>query len=265
MLTALGHRITFATPDGRPGVCDPIMIDGIGLDPWSRVPGLGRLRMIGLALRANNDARRAYAEMIRSPEFLVPHSWDTLREADFDGLVLGGGHRARGMREYLESPALQALVAAFFAADKPVAAICHGVLLAARSPRSDGRSVLFGRKTTSLTWKQEKTASSIAHIGRWWDPDYYRTYTEAADQPKGHMSVEAEVRRALASPDDFLDVPHGVANFRRKTSGMSRDTARDDTPAWVVTDGRYVSARWPGDVHTFAAEFGRQFANFVAR
>eukprot|EP01037_Dinobryon_pediforme_P019313 gene19313-19714_t len=255
VLTGLGHRITFATPDGRPGTCDPIMIDGIGLDPWSRVPGLRRLRVIGLMLRANKDARRAYAEMIRSAEFLAPMRWDAVCEADFDGLLLGGGHRARGMREYLESPVLQALVAAFFAADKPVAAICHGVLLAARSKRADGRSVLYGRKTTALTWKQERTASAFAHFGRAWDRNYYRTYTEAAGQPEGHMSVEAEVRRALASPDDFIDVPRGTVGFGKKTSGLSRDTPMDDTPAWIVTDGRYVSARWPGDAHAFAAAF----------
>ena len=26
-------------------------------------------------------------------------------------------------------------------------------------------------------------------------------------------------------------------------------------PAWVVRDGNYVSARWPGDVFTFAQTF----------
>ena len=26
-------------------------------------------------------------------------------------------------------------------------------------------------------------------------------------------------------------------------------------PAWVVRDGSYLSARWPGDVHTFAQRF----------
>jgi hypothetical protein len=25
--------------------------------------------------------------------------------------------------------------------------------------------------------------------------------------------------------------------------------------AWVVRDGNYISARWPGDVHTFARTF----------
>jgi hypothetical protein len=38
-----------------------------------------------------------------------------------------------------------------------------------------------------------------------------------------------------------------------KSSGMARDTASDARPAFVVDDGTYISARGPGDVHTFAA------------
>jgi len=255
VLTALGHEVRFATPDGAPAMADAIMLDGIGLDPWSRMPGLRRIRLIGLLLRANRDARRAYAKLERDPQFLAPLSWDQARVDDFDGLLLPGGHRARGMRDYLESAVLQRLVVAFFAVDKPVGAICHGVLLAARSRRDDGRSILYGRRTTSLTWAQERAASALAHIGRRWDRDYYRTYVEEPGQPEGYMSVEAEVTRALASPRDYVDVPRDAPDFRRKTSGLARDTIDDARPAWVVSDGKYVSARWPGDAHTFAARF----------
>jgi hypothetical protein len=69
------------------------------------------------------------------------------------------------------------------------------------------------------------------------------------------MSVQQEVTRALARPEDFLDVPAGAPDYRRKTSGMARDTFEDDRPAFVVRDGDYVSARWPGDAHTFAKTF----------
>ena len=44
-------------------------------------------------------------------------------------------------------------------------------------------------------------------------------------------------------------------DYRRKTSGLVRDTMDDATPAFVVRDRNYVSARWPGDVHTFAKTF----------
>lgn len=257
VLTRLGHKVSFASPDGRPGVADEIMVTGRGLDPWSPMPLVGNLRLVGLALRANAVGRKAYAAMIEDDAFRRPLPWKEAREADFDGLLLGGGHRARGMREFVESPALQVLVAHFFAADKPVAAICHGVLLVARSKRSDGKSVLFGRKTTSLTWKMERAADRIARVCRFWDRDYYRTYTEGQGEPHGYMSVQQEVTRALASPADFLDVPGDHPLARRKDSGLSRDTFEDDSPAWVVVDGNYVSARWPGDAHSFARAFDK--------
>jgi putative intracellular protease/amidase len=176
--------------------------------------------------------------------------------ADFDGLVLPGGHRARGMREYLESDVLQRVVTAFFTAGKPVGAICHGVVLAARSidPRT-GKSVLYGRKTTALTWALEKAGWTFGRIGRFWEPNYYRTYMEGDGDAAGSRSVEAEVTGVLASPADFFDVAPDDPERRRKTSGTSRDRFDDARPAFVVRDGNYVSARWPGDAHTFAKAF----------
>ena len=67
------------------------------------------------------------------------------------------------------------------------------------------------------------------------------------------MSVEAEVTRALEDPKDFCNVPEDSPHRRKQTSGMVRDTATDSRPAFVVDDGRYISARWPGDTHTFAS------------
>jgi putative intracellular protease/amidase len=254
VLTARGHHVTFATPHGQPAECDPIMLSGAGLDRWSRVPVIGRFRPFGWLLRANKDARAAHAAMIADPAFQHPIAWDAIDPAKFDGLLLPGGHRARGMRAYLESPVLQSAVAAFFAAGKPVAAICHGVLLAARSHSADGRSVLHGRKTTALTWAQERTADRLAHIGRPWDRDYYRTYLEAPNEPAGYMSVEQEVTRALADPGDFAAEPPPGPNRWRQMAGL-RDSAKDLRAGFVVRDGNYVSARWPGDAHAFATAF----------
>jgi len=257
VLTQLGHRVSFATPDGQPAQCDDMMISGEGLDFWGWVPLLRHVRLVGLILRANADARDAYAAMLEDSAYQAPLRWEQVRAADFDGILLGGGHRARGMRLFLESEKLQTEIAAFFESAKPVAAICHGVLLAARSKMASGRSVLFGHKTTALTWKQEGTASAIAHVCRFWDRNYYRTYVDGPGQPGGYMSVQQEVTRALASPEDFLDVPASDPDFSRKTSGLARDTQQDAGPAWVVRDGNYVSARWPGDAHTFARTFAR--------
>jgi len=252
VLTRAGHRVVFATPDGRPGAADELMLTGRGLDPWGRLPGADRVVLLGRVLRADAGARRAYARMTADPAFRTPQRWEAVEPGGFDALYLPGGHRARGMRPYLESELLQALVAETFRRGLPVAAICHGVLLAARSTDpGTGRSVLHGRRTTALTWSLERLAWRVARRSRFWDPDYYRTYPEAPGQPEGYMSVQQEVTRALARPEDFLDVTAQTPDAGRK-AGRHRDTATDERPAFVVADGDYLSARWPGDAHTLA-------------
>ncbi len=256
VLRGYGHEVLFATPDGRAAVADDVMVTGEGLDPWGFLPVLRKVKVIGALLRADAEGRKAYAQMIRDPNYETPMHWLALDAARFDGLVLPGGHRARGMREYLESEALQAVVVDFFAAGKPVGAICHGVVLAARSiDPATGRSVLFGRTTTALTWALENAGWKLGRIGRFWDPGYYRTYSEERGEEAGYRSVQAEVTRALASPEDFLDVYPGHPDARIKSSGTRRDSFDDDRPAFVVSDRNYVSARWPGDAHTFAKTF----------
>jgi putative intracellular protease/amidase len=256
VLVNAGHVVAFATPDGRPAVADDMMLTGQGLDPWGAIPLLRNLPLIGLLMRANRDAREAYARMIADPNYGAPQRWDAIDASAFDGLLLPGGHRARGMRSYLESETLQRLVASFFEAEKPVAAICHGVLLAARSiSKRTGRSVLHGYQTTALTWALERSAWRVARVTRFWDPNYYRTYLEQTGQPDGYMSVQQEVTRALARAQDFRDVSETDPDYRRKTSGLQRDSIGDARPAFVVRDRNYVSARWHGDAHTFARTF----------
>lgn len=256
VLSHAGHGVSFATPDGRPAAADQLMLDGRGLDPWGWIPGLRALPLVGRLLRANRAARDAYAAMLRAPAFQAPLRWSAIDETDFDALLLPGGHRARGMRAFLESNVLQQHVVRCFEANMPVGAICHGVLLAARSrSAATGRSVLHGHRTTALTWKLERSAWWLARCTRFWDTHYYRTYREAAGQPAGYMSVQQEVTRALARPEDFVDVPSDASQAWRKRSGLFRDRVGDDAAAFVVRDGNYISARWPGDVHTFARAF----------
>jgi len=265
ILRDAGHDVVFATPDGTAATADPVMTTGIGLDFWSRIPGLKRLKLVGLLLRADRNARAAYRALVDNAAFFRPLSHAQVSADDFAGLLLPGGH-AQGMREYLESATLQRVVAEFFDAAKPVAAICHGVVLAARSiSAKTGKSVLHGRRTTALTWKFERSAWLLSrYAGRWWDRDYYRTYREAPGEPAGYRSVQAEVTRALAQPEDFVDVPGGAPDHVRKSSGLFRDTQSDDRAAFIVRDGNYLSARWPGDVHTFAQAFAAMLSEVGA-
>lgn len=222
ILKEAGHTIVFATPEGLPGEADPIMVTG---------EGLGILKKL---LANDRNGVEAYEEMSNSPEFLNPLSWNDLRFEDFDALVLVGGH-AKGMREYLESPLLQDLVSKFFAANRPVGAICHGVLLAARSQRGDGKSVLFDKKTTGLLEIQELMAWKMTKL---WMGDYYRTYDQ---------TMESEVRSFLKDQRQFERGPLPIA----------RDTPTSDSAGFTVRDGWYLSARWPGDAHRFGNTFAK--------
>jgi protease I len=220
LLRAKGHRIVFATPDGGPASADPIMVTGTGLGLLS-----------GL-LRADANGRAAYDSLLGDPAFRQPLAYAALDAKEFDGLILPGGH-AQGVKPYLESSVLQAFVSTMFALDRPVGAICHGTVVAARARDAQGRSVLYGRRTTALTEQLELTAWWLT---RAWLGDYYRTYPQ---------TVQAEVAAALASPSDFVSGP----------PALLRDSPEHIERGFIVRDGNYVSARWPGDAHRFADEF----------
>jgi len=257
-----GHDVFFATENGAVASPDRIMVTGEGLDPWGFIPGIKRIKLFGLMLRAHAGARAACEDMQKDTLFQNPVGYSDLLVDDYDGVVLPGGHD-KSIRPYLESKVLQQFMVDFFekknpnGLHKPVGAVCHGVVLLARSISSKtGQSVLHGKKTTALTWSQEKAAWDLTrYFLRFWDPLYYRTYPELYNDPLGYRGVEQEVKRALAEDGDFLLVPEDSPNYGMQTRNLARDSLSDSRPAWVVRDGNYVSARWPGDVHTFAKTY----------
>src|SRR5476649_774021 len=60
LLRAHGYEVQFATPDGQRAHGDPLRLSGQGLDFWGALPLLKHLKLLGLMLRANGDARAAY-------------------------------------------------------------------------------------------------------------------------------------------------------------------------------------------------------------
>jgi putative intracellular protease/amidase len=191
---------------------------------------------------APRAGKAAYAEMEQTAAFKSPVAWSSLDVATFDGLVLPGGH-APGMRPYLESDTLRAQVRAFWKLERPVGAICHGVLVLARTRDfATGKSVIATRRTTCLTKAMELVAyyTTFWRLGR-----YYRTYDK---------TVQDEVKEALVNPmTQFEKGPFLLAD--PGTLEISLDDERADPRAFVVQDGRYLSARWPGDAVSFAKSF----------
>jgi putative intracellular protease/amidase len=210
-LTQAGHRVTFATESGQGA-------------PQADPKTLGGPLPKGLLIQPAVLAR--YRELERDAAFQHPLAWSAVEPTGYDALLLPGGH-APGMRPYLESPVLREKIAAFWATGRPVGAICHGVLALARTRGPDGRSLLFERRTTSLTKLMEFAAYAATFLrhGR-----HYRTY---------EMYLQDEVRSLLKHPRQFELGPLPLG----------------EGAGFVVEDGPYLSARYPGD----AAEFAQRF------
>lgn len=222
ILSTKNINIQFATPTGKKAAADELMLRGKKLGIWKPI------------LQARKDAVDAYFEMEKSDAFNNPKAYHELKVVDFDAILLPGGHD-KGVKEYLESPILQQITIDFFKANKPVAAICHGVVLAARSidPETQ-KSVIYNYKTTALLKSQELTAYNITRL---WLMDYYLTYPET--------TVEEEVIASLSNKSNFLKGPTPL--FRDDQEHLER--------GFVVRDRNYLSARWPGDAYTFSLEF----------
>ncbi len=210
--TGQGWKVVFSTEFGQVAAADHRLLKGPILGP----------------LGAGPKALAAYREMQKDDAFSHPIPYAEVETANFVGIVLPGGH-APGMKQYLESPVLQAKLVEFKRQGKIIAAICHGVLVAARAiDPAAGHSILYGSKCTALTKDLEMTGYSLTFwlLGR-----RYRTYP---------CYVADEVRGVLEQPQDFK-------------------TGRSMLEPFAVRDGKLITARWPLD----AAEFTRQFVQAV--
>ncbi|GAB3878272.1 type 1 glutamine amidotransferase domain-containing protein [Kibdelosporangium lantanae] len=223
LLTDAGHEVVFATErGGRPPAADPKLLTGV---------------LFG-QLGAGPEPVEFYRDLTGNAAYRTPLPWAELKPGEFDALLLPGGH-APGMRQYLGSDVLHRTVTEFWALDRPVGAICHGPVVLARTvDPTTGVSVLSGRTSTCLPKYLERTAYYLTawRLGR-----YYRTYP---------AYVQDEVTAALGPAGRFVRGPRSTR----------RDTRENSAPAFVVRDGNYLSARWPGDAYTFAARFAEGLA-----
>jgi len=205
-----GFQVEVATENGKPPDCDEKMLKGI------------TQKLLG----ATTEVCEAYDKMKALPAVQNPRSWTAAGFSfePYNLLFLPGGHE-KGVRQVIDSPIVQKLVAEYFPStikpsDKAVAAICHGVLAVSESTLENGKSALHDVSTTTLPAAFEATAywGTKAFLG-----DYYKTYGA------GSENVETSVKKRLADAQQY-----------KCSIGPS---------PFVVEDEKYnyVSGRFPGD------------------
>ncbi len=216
MCTARGWKVAFSTEHGSVAQGDVVRLKG-------PLPGL---------LSASLKARAAYPEMVLDPAYQHPIPYADIDPGQFQGILLPGGD-APPMRQYLESQVLRNKVLQFWLQGKLIGAICHGMLVAARTvdPQT-GRSILYGHKVTAIPKVLDLIGYRLAPL------------TLKREYIMYPSCVAEEVRACLERPEDFSSGP-----------GLL-------TP-YAVSDGNLITARWYLDAELFAEHFADALEQYV--
>jgi putative intracellular protease/amidase len=151
------------------------------------------------------------------------------------------------MNTMLRNPVLLSKVTEFFAAKKPIGAVCHGTLALARAhlPNSD-KSILHGRHVTGLPYYLEVQAYLLTH------------YLTSLSGPSYQLSttwpnyVEDEIIAGVG-PDGRYDA--GPVDI---LAPLLPGTWDDHSHTFLVDDGQLLTARFWGDTYIFAQKFAEK-------
>ncbi|KAL0484253.1 hypothetical protein AKO1_004811 [Acrasis kona] len=247
ILKKYGYECHFATEDGNVGVTDLAILNNEGLSFAAKT----MFSMLGLTAK-EDFVQKAYEDLTKDEHFLHPLSWKTVDVKNYDGLYCSGGH-AWGVKQYLGSEELQRKVSEFWSLDRPVAAICHGVLLVARSKllNDQSKSVLTGKRVTCLTNFQEWTAyyATGLMVG-----NMFRTYEETTQDEVTRLMYNAP-NKEEATKQDQIQKLFDVGPPAYKKIWQIQEQ-------FVVEDGNFLSARWPGDTMLIAHRFAQKLAMY---
>jgi putative intracellular protease/amidase len=114
--TSRGWKVAISTEQGNVAQADPHKLKG-------PLPGL---------LSAGARAQAACLEMTQDPASQHPIPYAEIDPSRYNALLLPGGD-APGVRQYLDSSILRSKVLQFWQQGKLIGAICHGMLVLART------------------------------------------------------------------------------------------------------------------------------------
>jgi putative intracellular protease/amidase len=112
---------------------------------------------------------------------------------DFDGIFMPGGHGP--MFDLAADPEVKRLIADFWAAGKPVGAVCHGPASLLQVPLGDGSTLLRGKRVTGFTRGEDAQDALFAHM-----PFSLQDRMEA----EGAKFVEGAPRAVHTETDGYL-------------------------------------------------------------
>ena len=106
----------------------------------------------------------------------------TLQAADYDAVFYVGGHGP--LWDLAEDADSIALIETMYAADKPVAAVCHGPGVLRHPRRADGQPLVAGKKVTGFTNSEEAAVQLTDVVPRLVEDELKRLggqYSQLAD------------------------------------------------------------------------------------
>ncbi|MGR9086642.1 MAG: type 1 glutamine amidotransferase domain-containing protein [Gammaproteobacteria bacterium] len=196
-----GAEITLASPNGGQPP----------LDPKSDEPGFQTEAT--LRFKSDKAAQSALAKTLTLAEIAA---------LDFDAVFYPGGHGP--LWDLAENRDSIALINAFFAAGKPVAAVCHApcVLRHARSP--DGAPLVRGKRVTGFSNSEEAAVRLTEVVPFRVEDELIRLggiYSKADDwQPHrvvdGHLITGQNPASSEAVAESLLDLLDGAAREDRQ-------------------------------------------------
>ena len=137
-----GFEVTLASPQGgKP----PFVEDSLQVKPED----------------TGSTVTRFLADIVAMGKFNATHKTAGIKAADFSAVFLPGGHGT--MWDTATDSATAMLVSDCFNAGKPTAAVCHGPAGLVNALRSDGKSILFGKKVNGFT-NEEETAAGLMDV-----------------------------------------------------------------------------------------------------
>jgi putative intracellular protease/amidase len=144
-------------------VLDVVVAAGYGYDLAS--PAGGKIPLDEGSIKGSSAKDPVNARFMDDPAFQAKLEYSIpcaeVVTAGYAAIFLSGGHGT--MFDFRQSPALQKLITTFYSANRPVAAVCHGVSGLLDAVDANGTSIVKGKVVTGFS-NVEDTLAGVKNL-----------------------------------------------------------------------------------------------------